>query len=85
MVAYDVFEGVMEFDVDGNFNRYFGTNTIKLSVLDALIYRFSTKEQRDKMALKLQTSFTSIDIDKEGYIYTASRLEYWEPVKKIKL
>lgn len=83
VIAYDVYEGIMEFDIDGNFNRYFGTNTIKLSVLDALIYRFSTKEQRDKMALKLQTSFTSMDIDQDGYIYTASRLEYWAPIKKL--
>ena len=83
VIAYDVYEGIMEFDIEGNFNRYFGTNTIKLSVLDALIYRFSTKEQREKMALKLQTSFTSMDIDDDGYIYTASRLEYWAPVKKL--
>jgi len=83
VIAYDVFEGVMEFDVEGNFNRYFGTNTIKLSVLDALIYRFSTREQREKMALKLQTSFTSLDIDADGYIFTVSRLEYWAPVKKL--
>lgn len=83
VIAYDVYEGIMEFDIEGNFNRYFGTNTIKLSVLDALIYRFSTKEQRDKMALKLQTSFTSMDIDDDGYIYTVSRLEYWAPVKKL--
>ena len=83
VIAYDVYEGIMEFDIEGNFNRYFGTNTIKLSVLDALIYRFSTKEQRDKMALKLQTSFTSMDIDNDGYIYTASRLEFWAPVKKL--
>lgn len=83
VIAYNVFEGVMEFDPEGNFNRYFGTNTIKLSVLDALIYKFSTKEQRDKMALKLQSSFTSLDIDQNGYIYTASRAEFWEPVKKL--
>lgn len=83
VVAYDVYEGIMEFDIEGNFNRYFGTNTIKLSVLDALIYRFSTKEQRAKMALKLQTSFTSMDIDDDGYIYTVSRLEFWAPVKKL--
>lgn len=83
VVAFDVFEGVMEFDVDGNFNRYFGTNKITMNFLDALIYKFSTKEQRDKMALKIQTSFTSIDIDPEGYIYTVSRLEPTAPIKKL--
>lgn len=83
VVAYDVYEGVMEFDAEGNFNRYFGTNTIKLSLLDALVYKFATKEQREKMALKLQTSFTSIDIDNDGYVYTASKLEHWAPIKKL--
>ncbi|WP_264229982.1 hypothetical protein [Acholeplasma laidlawii] len=83
IIAYNVFEGIMEFDKDGNFNRYFGTNTIQLSILDSLIYRFSTKEQRQKMALNLQSSFTSLDIDADGYIYTASRSEYWQPVKRL--
>jgi hypothetical protein len=83
IIAFNVFEGIMEFDKEGNFNRYFGTNTIQLSVLDALIYRFSTKEQRDKMALNLQSSFTSLDMDSDGYVYTASRAEFWQPVKRL--
>jgi len=83
IIAFNVFEGVMEFDESGTFNRYFGTNTIQFSFLDALIYRFSTREQREQMALNLQSSFTSLDIDGDGYIYTVSRSEYWQPVKRL--
>lgn len=83
VVAYNIFEGVMEFDTDGQFNRFFGTNTIKFNFFEALIYKFATKEQREKMSLNLQSSFISLDIDKEGYIYTASKTEYWEPVKRL--
>lgn len=83
VVAYNVFEGVMEFDVEGNFNRFFGTNTIQFNFLEALIYKFATKEQKEKMALNLQASFTSLDIDSDGYIYTVSKTETWQPVKRL--
>lgn len=83
VVARDVFEGIMEFDSNGKFARFFGTNTVTMNLIEALIYRFSTKKQRDKMALKLQTNFTNIDIDSYGYIYTVSRNESVNPVKKL--
>lgn len=83
VVAYNVFEGVMEFDSEGNFNRFFGTNSIQFNFLEALIYKFATKEQKEKMALNLQASFTSLDIDQDGYIYTVSKTETWQPVKRL--
>ena len=83
VVAQNVFEGIMEFDSSGNFTRFYGTNVIQMGVLEALIYRLSTKKQKEKMALKLQPSFTSIDIDEFGYIYTVSRADSNNPVKKL--
>lgn len=83
VVAKGIFEGIMEFDPEGNFTRYYGTNEIKLSFIDSIIYKFSTKKQREKMKYNLQSSFTSISIDDFGYIYTVSNLETSEPVKKL--
>lgn len=83
VIAQDVFEGIMEFEPNGTFSRYFGTNVVNLNLFEALIYRLSTKEQKEKMALNLQTSFTSVDIDDYGYIYTVSSREANTPVKKL--
>lgn len=83
VVAKGIFEGIMEFDPQGNFARYYGTNTVTMTFLESLVYKFSTQTQRKKMSLKLQTQFTSIDIDDYGYIYTVANQEILEPVKKL--
>lgn len=83
VIAQDIFEGIMEFDNEGNFARYFGSKQIKMSVVEAILYAFASKSQKEKMALKLQTSFTSIDIDDFGYVYAVSRLDATDPVQKI--
>lgn len=82
VIADNVFEGIMEFDSDGNFNRFFGTNEIRLNAFEALVYKLSSKEQREKMALKFQASFSSIDIDNSGYIYTVAKNDT-PPLKKL--
>ena len=83
VVAKGIFEGIMEFDVDGNFARYYGTNKVEMNFFEALVYKLSSKAQRDKMALKLQSTFTSLSIDDYGYVYTVSNQETQKPVKKL--
>jgi hypothetical protein len=82
VIAANIFEGVMEFDKNGVFQRFYGTKQLTLGVFQALVYKLSTKEQKKKMTLNLQTSFTSIDIDNEGYLYTVSSSDS-SPVQKI--
>lgn len=83
VVAHNIFEGIMEFEPDGTFTRYYGTNTIQMGLLEALVYKLSSKEQKEKMSLKLQPSFTSVDIDDFGYVYAVSSVDANEPVKKL--
>lgn len=83
VVSRDTFEGILEFDENRKFTRFFGTNTIQLSFFEALIYNLSSQSQRERMALNLQTPFTSIDIDEYGYIYAVARNELHKPVKKM--
>ena len=83
VVSRDTYEGILEFDENRKFTRFFGTNTITLSFLDALIYNLSSRSQRARMALNLQTPFTSIDIDGFGHIYAVARNEFNQPVKKL--
>ena len=83
VVSRDAFEGILEFDENRKFTRFFGTNTIQFNFFQALVYKFSSKSQREKMALNLQTSFTSLDIDDYGYIYAVAKNEPVAPVKKM--
>lgn len=83
VVSKDTYEGILEFDENRKFTRFFGTNTIQFNFLQAVIYKLSSKKQREKMALNLQTSFTSIDMDDYGYIYAVARNEPASPVKKL--
>ncbi len=83
VVSRDAFEGILEFDENRKFTRFFGTNTIQFNFFQALVYKFSSKSQKEKMALNLQTSFTSIDIDDYGYIYAVAKNEPVRPVKKM--
>lgn len=83
VIAEDIFEGVMDFNPDGTFSRFFGTNVMTMSLWEALVYRLSTEKQRARTQLRLQSSFTSLDIDPYGYIYLVSQPDVQDVVKKI--
>ncbi len=83
VIAFDIFEGIMDFNPDGTFSRFYGTNTITMNFFEALVYRFSSQKQKAKQSLKLQTSFVNLDIDPYGYVYVVSKPDVLEPVKKL--
>lgn len=83
LIVNNIFEGIMEFDENGEFSRYYGTKQLSLSFMESIVYALSSQNQKSKMALKLQTSFTSIEIDKHGYIYAVSKTDTSDPIKKL--
>ncbi|MGI6781325.1 MAG: hypothetical protein ACOX56_00580 [Acholeplasmataceae bacterium] len=83
VISKDTFEGILEFDENRKFTRFFGTNIVQFDFFKAVVYKLASKSQKAKMSLNLQTSFTSIDIDDYGYLYTVSRNETTNPVKKM--
>jgi tetratricopeptide (TPR) repeat protein len=82
VIAFDIYEGIMDFNPDGSFSRFYGTNTITMSLFESLVYRLSSQEQRARQSLKLQASFVNIDIDPYGYVYAVSRPDVVSVVKK---
>lgn len=72
VIADNVYEGIMQFSREGEFNRYTGVNYITLSPWDAFWRNFSTEEQLSKQKSIINTSFTSMAVDKEGFIYTTT-------------
>ncbi|MFC5651909.1 gluconolactonase [Paenibacillus solisilvae] len=72
VVAKGVFEGIMQFDDQGAFIGYIGTNTITPNPADYFWKVISTKAQRAQMNLFVPTEFTNMDIDEKGFLFATN-------------
>ncbi len=71
VISSSTYEGLLEFDVDGNFGGFIGAPRVRPNMIDYFWKRFIASEaQRDKMALALPTEYSNLDIDNRGFIYT---------------
>lgn len=84
VVANGVFEGIMQFDADGSFLGYIGTNEVKRDYYEIMWRLFSTKEQRSQMVLFIPTEFSNLDIDHKGFVYATNiDLNSLTPIKRL--
>ena len=72
LIAKNVNQGIMEFDVEGNFTGYMGANKVTPNPLDYLWKMIATKEQRAQMELFVPTEYDNLSIDQLGFIYTVT-------------
>lgn len=72
VVVQSGFEGIIELNQAGEFNRYFGVNKPEINLLDYFWRQQATEEQRKKMQKFLAPSFNNIDIDQDGFIYATT-------------
>lgn len=72
VVARGVFEGLMQFDQNGQFTGYVGTISVTQSFSDKLWRRLATDAQREKMQLFIPTEFASVDTDSKGFVYSTN-------------
>ncbi|HHU55211.1 MAG TPA: hypothetical protein GXZ48_00775 [Acholeplasmataceae bacterium] len=73
VIASNVNEGIMQFSREGEFNRFTGVNYVTLTPWEVFWRNFSTEEQLKKQQSIINTSFTSMAVDKEGFIYATSQ------------
>lgn len=71
-IAQNMFEGIMVFESDGSFTGFFGTISVKISLMEKFWKRIATKEERQKQKLYIPTEFTGVDVDDDGFIYASS-------------
>ncbi|MBW7459664.1 hypothetical protein K0U00_36955, partial [Paenibacillus sepulcri] len=84
VVSRGSYEGIMEFDADGLFNGFIGTNRVKFSPADLFWKRISTKAQRQQMEQFIPLEFNNLDIDGDGFIYTSTSEENSDqPIKRL--
>lgn len=72
IIADNVYEGIMQFSREGIFNRFTGVNYVSLTPWEIFWRNFSTEAQLAKQSSIINTSFTSMSVDKNSFIYTTS-------------
>ncbi|MCU6712342.1 YIP1 family protein [Paenibacillus sp. J5C_2022] len=84
VISKNAYEGIMEFDADGGFNGFIGTNRVRFNPVDLLWKRLSTSEQRDKMVQFVPLEFNNMNIDSEGFLYTTTpEINSEAPIKRL--
>lgn len=73
VIASNIYEGILEINSDNAFQRYFGTTTVSVSVLDIFFRMIASEAQLSRQALLLPTEYTSMTINEKGFIYTTIR------------
>lgn len=69
VISEGTFDGIIEFDSEGNFRGFIGAPRIKPNLIDYFWSRVATKEQRKRRALFLPTEYSNMHIDESGFIF----------------
>ncbi|HLT00154.1 MAG TPA: hypothetical protein VK005_01540 [Acholeplasma sp.] len=72
VVAKNIYEGILELDIDGSFNRYTGVNPLTLTPLEIFQRSFMTEEQIAKLPRFLPTEYTNVAMSDKNFIYATS-------------
>lgn len=69
------FFGLMQFDAQGQFTGYFGSNKVEVTpavVLEKFWKSVMTKEQRESMAKLLPIEYSNLERGPDGFVYTTT-------------
>ncbi|HHU93089.1 MAG TPA: DUF1282 family protein [Halanaerobiaceae bacterium] len=70
VIADKVYEGIMEFDLDGKFRGFIGAPRVNPNIIDYLWRRFSSRARQERLSLILPTEYSNLHVDEKGFIYT---------------
>lgn len=72
VIANNIYEGIIQFNREGEFDRFTGVNYVTLTPWEIFWRNLSTDAQLAKQSSIINTSFTGMTVDKEGFIYATS-------------
>ncbi|MFC5405799.1 PknD [Cohnella soli] len=78
------YQGIVQFDAEGKFYGFFGTNWTEASTMDRIRKMLYTKEQLSRQVRLLPAAIGSMFIDEQGYLYTVS-VSATEQIKKLNI
>lgn len=71
-IAANCYEGIIEFNKTGKFNRFLGQNTVVANPLKQFWYKLMSEAQISSQVLTLPPLFINFTIDASGFIYATS-------------
>ena len=83
IISENIFEGLVELNPDGTFNRYFGTIEVQVTAAQLFWRSIQSAAQRARTSLWLPTTFTNVAIDNDGFVYTTLTSPGRSPVMKL--
>ncbi len=72
VVAEGINEGILDFNPDGTFSRFYGTNQATVSGWQAFWLLFTSEEQRKAQGYNFGAALLNLCIDQDEYVYTVS-------------
>lgn len=72
VIARNAFEGIIELESSGSFNRFTGVNPVQLTPGEVIKRWFMTEEQLDKLPRFLPTEYTNIVMDERNFMYATA-------------
>lgn len=75
VVSANVYQGILQFNKQGEFLRFYAANTVDNTVSAVLSSWFKSlfsNKQKDKMEKIVPTELTAIDVDTNGFLYSCS-------------
>ncbi len=74
VIAKHIYEGIVEINSDGSFNRYTGVNPIQLTPFEIFSRSLMSEEQIAQLQLFLPTEYTNVSINDKNFIYATSQV-----------
>lgn len=65
-------EGIMLFTSEGDFQGFYGTINVKITLWEKFWRYIASKQERENQLLFIPTEFTGIDIDNDGFVYASN-------------
>lgn len=88
VIARNVNQGIIELDMDGNFQSFMGAIPVQVNPWDYIWKRFSTAAQRAQMVQFVPTEYNNIAIDSDGFLFVTSGTQSEttnQPIRKLNL
>lgn len=86
VVSRNEYSGIMQFDSDGKFISFIGSNKVIYNLIDKMWKKVMTKEQRKKLSSFIPIEYTNISMDSEGFIYAVSKSSTLStPIKRLNI
>lgn len=73
VIARHVYEGLMQFGADGDFEGFVGAPRVQPSVADIFWQKIASVQQRERMTLILPAQYNSLDVDAKGFVLACEK------------